>query len=111
MSLSDRLRSSRKKNNLSQLALADLAKINRVTITQLEGNKIKSIDGKNLLRLCSVLSVSPEWLVTGKGSMMPGTEGSRLSPDANDLANKYMSLSDSQKAVIRAMMDEMSPPK
>ncbi len=96
---------------MTQQQLADIVGIKKASISGLELGASKNPSALNLLPIARTLGVSPEWLVTGKGSMMPGTEGSRLSPDVNDLANKYLRLTDAQKSVIRAVMDEMSPPK
>lgn len=37
------------------------------TVTEWENGKIKTIKGKNLVKAASVLRVSPEWLLTGRG--------------------------------------------
>jgi len=71
MTQGDRIRKARKKAKLTQEALASETGIGRVTIAQLENNTVKSIDGAKMVRLCSVLNISAEWLLSGKGQMEP----------------------------------------
>lgn len=66
-SLANRLRIAREKAGLSQAALAKLIGSGQSTIGSIENGRNQG-SGK-LLQIARVLSVSPEWLETGRGSM------------------------------------------
>jgi len=106
--LGSRIRSERKRKNLSQEALADLTGINRVTITQLEGDKT-TIRGENLLRLASAFGVRTEWLLWNKPPKFPDDLSNDLSPDEAALLRKYHGMNERQKSTLRAVADGMLP--
>lgn len=70
MNMSDRIRQRRKELNLTQQALADLAGVNRVTVTGWEKDDYQP-NGANLQALANALKCDPLWLVSGKGSPEP----------------------------------------
>lgn len=69
-SLSDRIRLSRRKANLTQKALAHAIRVNRSAVSnwEMEGGSCPS--SRNLQRLAYVCQVSHEWLATGRGEML-----------------------------------------
>ncbi|EAO0751843.1 helix-turn-helix domain-containing protein [Salmonella enterica] len=62
--MSDRIRQRRKELKLTQQALAELAGVNRVTVTGWESNEYQP-NGINIIALCEALGCSPAWLVSG----------------------------------------------
>ncbi|EFQ8337994.1 helix-turn-helix domain-containing protein [Salmonella enterica] len=59
--MSDRIRQRRKELKLTQQALAELAGVNRVTVTGWESGEYQP-NGINIIALCDALSCSPAWL-------------------------------------------------
>lgn len=72
--LGGRLREARKLRRFSQLALAKATGLKQPSISELESGETKEISGPTLIAVCAALRIRPEWLVTGKGSMEPGSE-------------------------------------
>lgn len=68
--LAERLRHARRERGYTQLQLAEAAEVRQSDISKLErGDSLKT---SNLVRIARALSVSPEWLDTGEGVMLPG---------------------------------------
>ncbi len=74
MKFSERLKIARKEAKLSQQELADeisrfvdRKKITRTAIAQWENDVVSNIEASNLLKVCKVLNVRPEWLWYGIG--------------------------------------------
>jgi transcriptional regulator with XRE-family HTH domain len=65
-----RLKSSRVAKNLNKTAFAKLAGVSNPTVTDWEKSVgdggIGEITGPNLMKVCEVLGVDPDWLLTGK---------------------------------------------
>lgn len=68
---SDRLRYARKKRKLSQTELARASGLSQGAISSYETGARRSTT--ELIQLAQALKVSPEWLITGTGSMEKGT--------------------------------------
>lgn len=66
----ERIKAQRKRVGMTQVDLAKIVGVARVSLTQWE-NGDTSPKGENLLKLSRALSVSPDWLVTGKESDAP----------------------------------------
>lgn len=62
----ERIKAQRKLANLTQVELAKIVGVARVSLTQWE-NGDTNPKGENLLKLSRALGVNPEWLVSGKG--------------------------------------------
>lgn len=62
--MSDRIRQRRKELKLTQQALAELAGVNRVTVTGWESDEYQP-NGINIIALSEALGCSPAWLVSG----------------------------------------------
>ena len=73
MTWKQRLKDVREARGLSKSELARRVHVTPATTTDWEGDKVKMIDGANLIKLAEVLEVAPEWLITGRG---PGVEES-----------------------------------
>lgn len=70
MNMSDRIRQRRKELKLTQQALAEMAGVNRVTVTGWEKDDYQP-NGANLQSLAKALQCDPLWLVSGKGDPKP----------------------------------------
>ncbi|MDX8402516.1 MAG: helix-turn-helix transcriptional regulator, partial [Mariprofundaceae bacterium] len=105
MTFGERLKKERNERGLTQSALAKKAGVTKATISALELGYSKQASAEVLLKLSRALGVNPEWLVTGKGPrrIEPSADGQALPEDARELALKYLALSDSQKAAVRAV--------
>lgn len=66
MNMGERIRAKRKELKLTQQALAELAGVNRVTVTGWEKDDYQP-NGANLQALADALKCDPTWLVSGKG--------------------------------------------
>lgn len=66
MNMGERIRLKRKELKLTQQALAELAGVNRVTVTGWEKDDYQP-NGANLQALADALKCDPNWLVSGKG--------------------------------------------
>lgn len=65
--INDRIREARRHVKMTQDALAKRIGLTKATISQWESGTTTP-NGKNLINLAEALNVSPEWLLTGKGS-------------------------------------------
>lgn len=63
MGLSERVRDSREKAGLTQKTLAELVGISGPTLSDLEAGKTQG--SSHLVKIASVLGVSPNWLYSG----------------------------------------------
>lgn len=89
--MSDRIRQRRKELKLTQQALAELAGVNRVTVTGWESGEYQP-NGMNILALCDALSCDPLWLAgdakTAERHLLAPTGSRQLSPTrSRHLAN------------------------
>ncbi|MEM9067146.1 MAG: helix-turn-helix transcriptional regulator [Myxococcota bacterium] len=78
MGFSDRLREARKRQGLSQKALAERAKTRTMTINSWESGGSKRPDQEILARVAKALDVSVGWLLAGDEAI----EGPRADPPA-----------------------------
>ncbi len=71
--------------------------------------------GQNVWNLAQYFKVDPAYFLSPEKNNVaksPGNEsGQPHDPDVSEIVRKYLRLTDAQKSVIRAVMDEMSPPK
>ena len=89
-----RIQNRRKQLGLTQEQLADEMNVSVQMVSNLErGNKSIRID--NLLRLCQLLSVSTDYILTGKEN----------ASDISALAQQIAALPEKEKAMIRLLVD------
>lgn len=89
-----RIQNRRKQLGLTQEQLADEMNVSVQMVSNLErGNKSIRID--NLLRLCQLLSVSTDYILTGKEN----------DSDISALAQQIAALPEKEKAMIRLLVD------
>lgn len=78
MTWHNRLTQARLAAHMSKSTLAKETKVSPATVTMWENGDTRTIDGANLLRVCSVLNVSPEWLLDGSNPVPASVQGSSL---------------------------------
>jgi SOS-response transcriptional repressor LexA len=86
--LHERITYARTKAGLSKANIARAVGVSSPTVTDWESGKIKNIEGANLLKLASVLKVTPEWLQTGK--YPPKEPTYNLTDDALELPKRRL---------------------
>ena len=72
MTLSQRIRTLRRKKKLSQQALAELVGVQRSAVSNWESAGPVQPAIANLIAIAKVTNVSVEWLATGRGTMQLG---------------------------------------
>ncbi len=105
----DRIRAKLDEHSMSVAALARACGIKPPSVHDWLNGKTKAIEGANLIRAASALSVTPEWILTGRGpreraaSASPAPPAPALSPDALRLAQVYDHASPAQRAAFDAL--------
>ena len=67
MNWNQRLTLARNTLGITKSAFSRLVGVSTATTADWESETIKSIDGRNLVKVAEVLKITPEWLMTGKG--------------------------------------------
>lgn len=83
----------------SKAAFSRLVGVSGATVTDWESGVIKNLAGENLIKVASVLKVSPEWLLSGKGSAAQPIQ-------ATDVVAEYGAHSDLLSAWALLTQDE-----
>jgi len=71
MTWNERITQAREAKNIKKSAFAKLVGVSAPTVTDWESGQIKKIDGENLIKVCSVLEITPAWLLHGIGDDTP----------------------------------------
>lgn len=87
MNWNQRLQQARTAAGISKAEVAKRVGVSPPTVTDWESGEIKKIDGENLLRVCSVLGVAPDWL-------MFGSDHSQAMEEASIIASAFMRIKD-----------------
>lgn len=105
MSLSARIRLSLEQNPLlTQSGMARACGISRASVNAWVSGKTESIDGKYLTTAASYLGVSPHWLATGEGAMLPrGTEGASSAGGGPTAVDAAPDLAQALEVVVAAL--------
>ncbi len=107
MNLPTRIRTARRKADLSQQALAKCLDVSRGAVSNWEGNGQARPSIDNLRGIAEVTKTSFDWLATGRGSIMPDASTASApiigSPEACDpmetrLLNLFRSISFNKRA-------------
>jgi len=69
MTWHNRLTQAREAKGIKKSAFATLVGVKPSSVTDWENGDTKMIVGANLMRVCSVLEISPDWLIDGIGDM------------------------------------------
>lgn len=80
-----RITEAREAKGLSKAQLARDCGVSSPTVTDWESGKIKNLDAANMLRICKILGVDPNWLVFGIPKSPKRNEFSALSNEAQNL--------------------------
>lgn len=99
MNWKERITYAREEAQLTKSELARRVHVSPATITDWEGPKVKMIDGANLVQLAAVLSVTPEWIITGQGG-----NATRADAVIQDFARVYKSSTDEGQAFLRSTL-------
>ncbi|UGQ45094.1 XRE family transcriptional regulator [Massilia endophytica] len=81
-----RLTQAREAMGLRKSAFAKLIGVSPPTVTDWENGETKMIEGANLVRVCSALNITPEWLLHGSNStttMLPGARFVNVAEDGS----------------------------
>jgi len=95
-----RLTIAREKKHIKKSAFAKLVGVSAPAVTDWENGEIKMIDGNNLIRVCSVLEITPSWLLDG----VEESEDARVVLE-RDLAKNLDYLTDREKIIITAFRE------
>lgn len=107
-----RLKARREALGISQADFARRVGVKPPTVFEWEDEQTKNLKAKNLLKIASVLEVTPDWLLTGKGaavldSASPGTNARErdIPTDVLELAQFLMTLTPPQRDAVRAVAE------
>ncbi len=97
--IGSRLKTIRKNNNISIKKLAEMTHISSSNISDIENNKI-SPSANAIIRICSELEISTDFLLLGK-------ESPKLTEGASSIMELYNLLSDENKIVGKYKLKEL----
>jgi transcriptional regulator with XRE-family HTH domain len=81
-----RLTQARTAKGIGKSAFAKLVGVSAPTITQWENGDTKKIEGSNLVTVCRVLGITPEWLLSGIGL---AAARNQAPPDQNQVEQDF----------------------
>lgn len=99
MRWNERIKIARELRGLNKSAFARLAGVSTATTTDWEKGKIKMIDGEHLIKVASVLRVTPEWLMTGWGEKEAGEDVNTV---VTNFAWVYRNVGEEGKLLLRS---------
>lgn len=120
MSIGQRLKEARKARSMSQDMLAEKIGASRGVIINIEYDKISNPQPMVIHAICNTLSISEEWLRTGKGSMLDNSvpslltrlsllcEEEHLTPREQALISAFFSLSPQDRAAVMRYVDTIT---
>lgn len=109
MSIGKRIKGARLAAGFRYAAdLARAAQVSKQYLFNLEHDKVKKPDPHQLLLIASVLHVSIEWLVTGKG--LPGTDQIKPGMQA-DIIRAYAQLTRNQQQIVLNLAKQLRSKK
>lgn len=94
MNWNERISAARTKLGINKSEFARRVGVSTATTADWETGTIKMIDGKNLVKVASVLNVSPEWIITGAGSMDSADGDNDMVGAVNLFVNTYRHTTD-----------------
>ncbi len=87
-----RLTQAREAKEIKKSAFAKLVGVSAPTVTEWENGNTRMIEGANLMKVCSALGITPEWLLHGVDSitdLLPGAMRVVISDDSEPSENTY----------------------
>lgn len=107
-----RLKARREALGMSSAVFARRVGVKPPTVFEWENEQTKNLKAKNLLKIATVLGVTPDWLLTGKGAAAldmptPGatTSETEISADVLELARLLMTLTPPQREALMAVAE------
>ncbi len=104
MTLTQRIRLSRRHGGLSQATLADLVGVHRSAVSHWESTKPKKPNMGHLLAIAVACGVQFEWLATGRGTMLMAEQS-----HADAKAGNVVLVEDDQEVELLRAYRETSP--
>lgn len=101
MTIKDRIKAALATSGLKKSELARRCGVTPGAVTQWLTGDTKSLKGETLLKIATALSVSPQWLSTGKGSISPPSD---LEIDETQLVALFRELTEAHKHVAMSML-------
>ena len=105
MTLTQRIRLSRRHGGLSQATLADLVGVHRSAVSHWESTKPKKPNIGHLLAIAVACGVQFEWLATGRGGMLLSEHAQREGVSASNV----VLVEDDQEVELLRAYRETSP--
>jgi len=103
----ERLRLLRQRLGLSTRAFGGGIHLSGSAVTNMEKG-LRSVTPRTASDICRRYHVRPEWLLEGQGEMLADpTEGLDISAEVRELAGKYSRLSDSDRELVRRLIDSL----
>ena len=102
MTLTQRIRLSRRHGGISQATLADLVGVHRSAVSYWESSKPKRPNMGHLLAVAVACGVQFEWLATGRGTMLLSEQ---VRTDPTGAANILMVEDEHEVELLRAYRD------
>lgn len=99
LTLTQRIRLSRRHGSLSQAALADLVGVHRSAVSHWESTKPKKPNIGHLLAIAVACGVQFEWLATGRGTMLLSEQ---MQQDMTPAAHALMVEDEQELELLRA---------
>jgi DNA-binding Xre family transcriptional regulator len=65
----ERLKIARTARGMKKNRLAALVQVSTASTSDWENGVVKNLEAQNLLRICSALEISADWLINGRGKM------------------------------------------
>jgi phage repressor protein C with HTH and peptisase S24 domain len=87
-----RLTEAREAKNIKKSALARMIGVSAPTVTDWENGETKMIEGANLMKVCSALNITPEWLLHGVNditTLVPGAMRIEVRDEHTPTENSY----------------------
>ena len=79
-----RLTQAREAKNIKKSAFAKMVGVSAPTVTDWENGDTKMIEGSNLIKVCNILGIHPEWLLKGEGPGLKSIESNILAVHPDD---------------------------
>lgn len=104
--LNERLTEARIAKGMNKTAFAKAVRVSQPTVTDWENGKMRP-KGENLIRICHVLGIAPEWLLNGRGSPESTTPHPAPPPTVRDLLESLRDEIEAQPEDIRRLLAQL----
>ena len=108
MDIHERLKFLREQLNLTTRAFGEPINMTGGAITNMEKGR-RNITERTVRDICQAYNVNPDWLSNGEGPVFNDvTSDLPVDDEVKQLARLYALLSDSDKALVRSLIDSLS---